>query len=154
MYTSIPLYLACHKRNASIWDHLSRPCSVSSAIVILRWKERIEIMKTFCLNFACISKRYNVKLKAKQYQANLPSKVWMNSSWQMILIKVPRVTSHPVVILCSNRLMTIDDRLAIETFYFQICLRGQLTNLSSSSWNAAVSLHSFLLVISLNVNSY
>ena len=154
MYKSMPLYLACHKRNASTWDHLSRAC-FSSAMFILRWKERIEVMmKIFCFNFTWIPKRYNVKLKAKQYQANLPSKVWMNSSWQMILIKVPRVTSHPVVILCSNRLMTIDDRLAIETFYFQICLRGQLTNLSSSSWNAAVSLHSFLLVISLNVNSY
>lgn len=101
MYASIPLYLACHKRNASNWDHLSRPCSVSSAMFILRWKERIEIMMIFCLNFAWMSKRYNVKLKAKQYQANVPGKVWMNGSWQMILIKVPRVTPHPVVKLCS-----------------------------------------------------
>lgn len=101
MYKSMPLYLACHKRYASNWDYLSRPC-FSSAMFILRWKERIEIMmKIFCVNFTWIPKRYNVKLKAKHYQANLPGKVWMNGSWQMILIKVPRVTPHPVVILCS-----------------------------------------------------
>ena len=111
MYKSMPLYLACHKRNASTWDHLSRAC-FSSAMFILRWKERIEVMmKIFCFNFTWIPKRYNVKLKAKQYQANLPGKVWMNSSWQIILMKVPEVTSHPVVILCSfeNR-RKADDR--------------------------------------------